>query len=78
MWTFFKEKNVKIIKQAHACKSYASTYDAEVLNYFNSELQLRDTEYTIHNKLRKTLTESKRIYICYNNTFSAYKDRKWR
>ena len=31
-------------------------YDVEILNYFNPELQLKDTESTIKNKLSKLLT----------------------
>ena len=45
--TFFKRKNVKIAKQAHAFEGYASSYNAEILNSFNSELQLEDTESAI-------------------------------
>ena len=41
---FLNEKNVKITKREHACKSYASTYNAEILNSFNPELQFTDTK----------------------------------
>ena len=39
-------ENVKI-KQAHAFKSYASFYNTKILNSFNTELQLKDTESAI-------------------------------
>ena len=52
-----KEKNLKITKQAHAFKSYRSSYDIGILNSFNPELQLKATESTINNKLKKILTE---------------------
>ena len=51
------EKNVKIIKREHVFKDYASTYNVEILNYFNSEIQLQDTEYTIKSKLIDSLFE---------------------
>ena len=53
VWT----KNVKITQLAHAFKSYASSYNIEILNSFNNELQLKDTEYAIENKLKKILSE---------------------
>ena len=46
------QKNVKITKQAHAFKSYASYYNAEILIYFNPDLQLNDTASAIKNKLK--------------------------
>ena len=52
-----KEKNVKTTKRAHAFKCYASSYNVEFLNSFNSKLQLKDTESAIKNKLKKLLTE---------------------
>ena len=36
------EKNVEITKRAHAFKGYANSYNVEVLNPFNPELQLKD------------------------------------
>ena len=47
---FLNEKNVKI-KQAHDFKGYASTYNVEVLNSINPELQLKDPESKIKSKL---------------------------
>ena len=49
-------KNIKITKK-HAFKGFASTYNAEILNSFNPELQLKDTESAIENKLKKILSE---------------------
>ena len=52
-------KNIKITKQEHASKGYASTYNVEILNSFNPELQLKDTESTIKSKLIQLLTQLK-------------------
>ena len=51
-WKFFKQKNVKITKRAHAFKGYASTY-----NFFNPELQTKDTESAAKSKLIELLTQ---------------------
>ena len=45
------ERNVKITKQALAFKSYASTYNVEILNSFNPELQFTDAESPIKSKM---------------------------
>ena len=45
-------KNAKITKLLHAYKGYASTYKVEILNSFNPELQLKNTEFSIRNKLQ--------------------------
>ena len=45
------EKNVKITKGLHVYKDYASTYNIKTLNSFDSELQLKETEYEIRKKL---------------------------
>ena len=45
------EKIYKNKKREHASKGYASTYNMEILNSFNPELQLKDTEIAIKNKL---------------------------
>ena len=50
-------KNVKIMKQDHAFKEYASTYNVDILNYFNTEVQLKDTEFIIKSKLLELLTQ---------------------
>ena len=51
------KKIVKILKQEHAFKYFASTYNVEFLNSFNTELQLKDTEYAIKSKLIEFLTQ---------------------
>ena len=56
---FLNDKNIKIAKREHTFKSYASTCNAEVLNSFNPELQLKDTEYAIKSKLLELLTQLK-------------------
>ena len=50
-------KNVKITKQSYAYKCYARAYNVAILNFFNPELQLKNTESTIKNKLKDLLTE---------------------
>ena len=45
------KKNVKITKQSHAFKNYASSYNAEIFNSFNPEIQHKDTESPIKHKL---------------------------
>ena len=42
---------MKITKRAHTFKSYASSYNAEILDSFNTELQLKDTESAVKSKL---------------------------
>ena len=44
---------MKITKQARAFESFASSYNIEILNFFNPKLKLRDTESSIKNKLKK-------------------------
>ena len=53
------EKNIKIAKQEHAFRGYASTYNVKILNSFNPELQLKDTESEIKSKLIDLLTQLK-------------------
>ena len=53
------ENNVKIRKQAHAFKGFGSSYNVEILNSFNPELQLKDTESSIKSKLIEVLTKLK-------------------
>ena len=56
---FLNDKNMKITKQEHAFKVCASTYNVEILNSFNPELQLKDTESTIKSKQIELLTQLK-------------------
>ena len=53
------EESAKIRKRSHAYKGYASTYSVKLLIFFSLELQLKDTEYAIKNKLIDLLTELK-------------------
>ena len=50
---FLNEENIKITKREHALKSFASTYNVEILNSFNLEIKLKDIESTI--KIKKIL-----------------------
>ena len=51
------EKNIKITEREHAFKGYASTYSIEILNRFNPELQLKDTESASKSKLIELLAQ---------------------
>ena len=53
-----KKKNAKITNQSHST-GHASTYSIKILNSFNPEIQLKDPEYAIRNKLIDLLTELK-------------------
>ena len=50
---------MKITKRAHAFKGFAGSYNVEILNSFNLELQLRGTESAIKSKLIDLLTQVK-------------------
>ena len=52
-------KKAKITKRSHTYKGYSSTYNVEIVNSFNSELQLKDNKSAIRNKLNALLTELK-------------------
>ena len=45
-------KTAKIIKRAHVFKNYAHTYNVEILNFFNPDLQFKNTEVAIKSKLK--------------------------
>ena len=57
------EKHVKITKRAHDHTGYASSYNVEILNSFNPELQLKHTESSIKNTLKALFTELKRFKL---------------
>ena len=61
--TFFDQtktiKKAKATKQPHAFKNYTQTYNVEILNSFYPELQLKNTESAIKNKLKKLLNKWK-------------------
>ena len=54
---FLDEKDVKITKRSHAYKGYASTYNVEILIFFNPEFQFKDIESAIKDKLTDLLPE---------------------
>ena len=56
---FLNKKSVKISKREHAFTVFASTYNVEILNSFNPELQLKDTESSIKSELIELLTQLK-------------------
>ena len=53
------ERNVKITKREYVFKGYASSFNVAILNSFNSELQLKDTESAMKSKLIELLTQLK-------------------
>ena len=55
MKVFWTKKNAKITKRSHAYKGDASSYNVDIFNFLNPELQLKDTE--IRNKLIDLLSE---------------------
>ena len=48
---------MKITKQAHALKDFSNSFNIEILNFFNPELQLKITESAIKRKLIDLLTQ---------------------
>ena len=48
----FFNVNVKITKRVHAFKGFTSSYNVEILNPLNLELQLKNTESAIKFKLK--------------------------
>ena len=54
-------KSAKVTNRTHTYKRYASTYSIKILNSFYLELQGKDTEYAIRNKLLDLLTQLKRF-----------------
>ena len=52
---FLSQKTVNITKREHEFKDFASTYDVEILNSFNAEVQIKDSESVIKSKLRELL-----------------------
>ena len=51
----------KITTRSPTFKGYASSYNVEILNYFNSLTTTQDTESSIKKKLKKLLTELRRF-----------------
>ena len=45
------------MKRSHVYKGYENTYNVEIMNSFNPELQLKDTESAVRNLLKDLLTE---------------------
>ena len=49
------------MKRSHAYESYACTYNIDILNSFNLELQLKNTKFATRNKPTGLLPELKRF-----------------
>ena len=71
------EKNVKMTKWEHAFKSYVSTYNVEVLDSFNDEPQLKDTESAIKSKRIELLTQLKGFKFMTAIVLEFRKIQKW-
>ena len=63
-----KEENVKIAKSNHAFKGFTGSYNVEILNIFNPELQIKDTESVIKSKLIDFLSELRRFKFVTTST----------
>ena len=57
MKSFWMKKKYKKTKQSHAYKGYASSYNVEILNSFNPELQPKDSESAIRHTLIDIFSE---------------------
>ena len=68
-------KKAKITKRAQPFKNYAHSYNVEILNSFNPELHLKNTELAIKNKLKTLLNEFRGLKICYNLHLKIKKKR---
>ena len=49
--------DAKITKRSHAFQVYTTSYDVEILNYNDSELQIKGTKSEIKNKIIDLLSE---------------------
>ena len=57
-----------------AFKVYASSYNVEILNSFNPELQIKDTKSAIRNKLIDLLFELKSFkFVIASTSFKLWK-----
>ena len=65
------KKTVKITKGAHDFNGHTSSYNVEILNSFNPDLQIKDNEPAIKNKLKKLLSKIKTVPIRGNISFSV-------
>ena len=74
------KENVKITKWEHAFRGYASTYNFEILNSFNNELQLKDIESATKSTLVKLLSLLRGINFVTTSAFvfkkTERKDKK--
>ena len=65
-------------KRVHTFKGFGSSYNVEILNSFNRELQLKDTESAIKSKLIDLLTPWKGIKFFTKLVLVFKKIKKWR
>ena len=78
-WKFFgwkkDYKKAKITKQSYACKGYVSTDIAKILNSFNPDLQVEDSESIIKHRRKDLLTGLK--WFNFVTTLLSELKRKW-
>ena len=58
---FLNEKKCKNNKTSTCFKGFASSYDIEILNSFDPELHLKDTESAIKTELKKIIGQNWRF-----------------
>ena len=63
MWKFFERKKCKNNKTSTCFQILCKFLTCWSFNFFNTELQLKDTECAITNKLKKLLTEFREIKL---------------
>ena len=77
---FFNEKEtkkiVKITKQSHAYKTYASSYNVEILIFFNPGQELKNTDSVTKTKLRDLLPEMRKSKVVTTLIRELEKNRK--
>ena len=77
---FFNEKEtikiVKITKHSHDYKTYASSYNVEILIFFNPGQDLKNTESVTENKLRDLLSEMRKSKVVTTLIRELEKNRK--
>lgn len=66
---FLMKQSAKATKQSHAYKAYTTTYNAAVLNSFDPEVQPKNADFAIRNKLNYSFFLVKKIkrninFIC--------------
>ena len=75
-WKFFEWKKCKNNQNNHILIEVMSTYNVEILNYFNLELELKDKEFAITYKLINLLCELRGFISVTTLVFKCKKKEK--